>query len=48
MPNLMRRRHPDFSSQYVIRIGYKILEKDGRPMEIEIGRQGVSIRIEVI
>jgi len=47
MPNLTRRRHPDFSSQYVVRIGYEILEKDGRLMAVEFGRQGVFGRIDV-
>jgi hypothetical protein len=29
-------------------IGYQILEKDGRLVEVESGRQGVSGRIDVI
>jgi hypothetical protein len=35
---LTRRRHPDFSSKYVVRIGYEILEMDERLMGVEFGR----------
>jgi len=35
-----------FSSQYVVRIGYEVFEKDGRSAAVEFGRQGVFGRID--
>jgi hypothetical protein len=46
MPNFTRRRHPDFASHYVVQIGYQIIERDGKFIEVEFGRQGVSGRID--
>jgi hypothetical protein len=40
MPNLTRRRHLDIASHYVVQIGYQILERDGKFIVVEFGRQG--------
>ena len=47
MPNLTRRRHLDFASHYVVQIGYQILNRDGKFIEVEFGMQGVFGRIDL-
>ena len=44
---MTRRRHLDFASHYVVQIGYQIIERDGKFIEVEFGRQGVSGRIDL-